>query len=50
MRTASIKRDTKETQIELALDLDGTGTGSIATGQHSGGADRGHHPPCDSEP
>ena len=32
MRTASIKRDTKETQIELALDLDGTGTGSIATG------------------
>ena len=32
MRTANIKRDTKETQIELALDLDGTGTGSIATG------------------
>ena len=32
MRTASIKRDTKETRFELALDLDGTGTGSIATG------------------
>ena len=32
MRTASIKRDTKETQIELALDLDGTGKGGIATG------------------
>ena len=32
MRTASIKRDTKETQIELTLNLDGTGTSSIATG------------------
>ena len=32
MRTASIKRDTKETQIELSLNLDGAGTSSIATG------------------
>ena len=32
MRTAAIRRDTKETQIELTLNLDGTGTGSIATG------------------
>ena len=32
MRTASIKRDTKETQIELTLNLDGTGKGEIATG------------------
>ncbi len=32
MRTASIKRDTKETQIELILDLDGTGKSDIVTG------------------
>ena len=32
MRTTAIRRDTKETQITLSLDLDGTGTGSIATG------------------
>ena len=32
MRTATIKRDTRETQIELTLDLDGTGKASIASG------------------
>ena len=32
MRSASIKRDTKETQIQLTLDLDGTGKSEIATG------------------
>ena len=32
MRTASIKRDTKETQIQLELNLDGTGRAEIATG------------------
>ena len=32
MRTASIKRDTRETQIELSLKLDGTGKSEIATG------------------
>ena len=32
MRTASIKRDPRETQIALALDLDGTGQAQIATG------------------
>ena len=32
MRTATIKRDTRETQIELTLNLDGTGTASIASG------------------
>ena len=32
MRTASIERDTKETQIRLALNLDGTGRAEIATG------------------
>ena len=32
MRTASIKRDTKETQIQLELNLDGTGKSEIATG------------------
>ena len=32
MRTAAIRRDTKETQIELTLNLDGAGTYQIATG------------------
>lgn len=32
MRTAVIRRDTKETQIELTLNLDGAGKGEIATG------------------
>ena len=32
MRTAAIRRDTKETQIELTLNLDGAGTSQIATG------------------
>ena len=32
MRTASIKRETRETQIELTLNLDGTGKGDISTG------------------
>lgn len=32
MRIADIKRDTKETQIQLALDLDGAGKAEIATG------------------
>jgi imidazoleglycerol-phosphate dehydratase len=32
MRKASIKRATKETDVEVAVDLDGTGTASIATG------------------
>jgi imidazoleglycerol-phosphate dehydratase len=31
-RTAKIRRETKETQIELALNLDGDGTADIATG------------------
>lgn len=31
-RTAKVKRDTKETQIALALNLDGTGKSSIHTG------------------
>ena len=31
-RTATVKRDTKETQIELSLDLDGTGACTFATG------------------
>ena len=32
MRTADIKRDTRETRIQLSLDLDGTGKADIATG------------------
>lgn len=32
MRTASIKRDTKETRIQLELNLDGAGKSEIATG------------------
>ncbi len=32
MRKASIKRTTKETAVEVAVDLDGTGASSIATG------------------
>ena len=31
-RTASIERDTSETQIQLKLDLDGTGVSKIETG------------------
>lgn len=31
-RTASIKRDTNETQIELSINLDGTGQANIDTG------------------
>jgi imidazoleglycerol-phosphate dehydratase len=32
MRTGRVKRETKETQIEISLDLDGTGQHNIATG------------------
>jgi len=32
MRKASVKRTTKETDVEIALDLDGEGRASIATG------------------
>jgi len=32
MRTATIKRETKETKIELTLNLDGTGVAEINTG------------------
>lgn len=31
-RTASIERNTKETQITLSIDLDGTGANSVSTG------------------
>ena len=31
-RTADIRRDTKETQIRVAVDLDGTGRATLATG------------------
>src|SRR5512140_3212335 len=32
MRTASVTRNTAETQIGVSLDLDGTGTAKLATG------------------
>ena len=32
MRTAEIRRDTRETRIQLSLNLDGTGKADIATG------------------
>src|SRR5437899_5429027 len=32
MRKGSVKRGTKETDVEVALDLDGTGAASISTG------------------
>jgi len=32
LRTASVKRDTKETQIEVEINLDGTGTYDVSTG------------------
>ena len=32
MRTASVQRDTRETQIKLTLNLDGTGKAEISTG------------------
>ena len=32
MRTSTIRRDTKETQIALSLDLDGSGEGVVDTG------------------
>src|SRR6266581_8343631 len=32
MRTASLKRKTKETDIEVAIDLDGSGVANVSTG------------------
>jgi len=32
MRTGAVKRKTKETDIEVAVDLDGTGASAVATG------------------
>jgi imidazoleglycerol-phosphate dehydratase len=32
MRTATVKRQTKETEIEVELNLDGTGNYTISTG------------------
>jgi imidazoleglycerol-phosphate dehydratase len=32
MRKSTVKRATKETQVEVAIDLDGTGASSISTG------------------
>src|ERR1700678_2078834 len=32
MRKASVKRTTKETNVEVAVDLDGTGASSVETG------------------
>jgi len=32
MRTGTVKRKTKETDIEVAVDLDGTGVSAVATG------------------
>ncbi len=31
-RTATVKRETKETKIEISLDLDGTGVAKVSTG------------------
>ncbi len=32
MRTAQVKRETKETQIDVKVNLDGTGKHNISTG------------------
>ena len=32
MRNATIERNTKETQVSLTLDLDGSGEGAVETG------------------